>query len=98
AAELGFDGLDDRAHRGPPLAPPRLRRAGAGRRGNPGQNRRMYESPDVAIELPGWELVWCELEATGDPAAAPRLEEFRRRQAAALRSRWTPAELGEDPV
>lgn len=58
----------------------------------------MHESPDVAIELPGWELVWCELESTGDPAAAPRLEDFRRRQAAALRSRWTPAELGEDPV
>jgi len=58
----------------------------------------MDASRDVAIELPGWELVWFDLEATGDPAAARRLEALRARQAAALRSRWTLAELGEDPV
>lgn len=58
----------------------------------------MSELPEVVVELPGWELVWFELETTGDPAAAERLIAFRARQAAALRSRWTAAELGEDPT
>lgn len=58
----------------------------------------MDASRQVSIELPGWELVWLELEATGDAAAAVRLAERRAREAERLRGRWTPAELGEDPV
>ena len=62
------------------------------------QNRRMSGAPEVKIELPGWELAWFELEPTDDPAAAERLAARRAREAAALRSRWTAAELGEDPT
>ena len=49
-------------------------------------------------ELEGWHLTWCRLETTGDGAAIERLEARHRRVVAGLRERWTPAELGEDPV
>jgi DNA/RNA-binding domain of Phe-tRNA-synthetase-like protein len=48
-------------------------------------------------ELEGWALHWFRLAATGDPAAAQSLQELRAGKAAALRQRWTPAELAEDP-
>ncbi len=49
-------------------------------------------------ELAGWELGWFEVETTGDEAAAGALTARRSRVAGELRSRWTPAELGEDPT
>lgn len=58
----------------------------------------MCEPVETRIELPGWRLAWFELQTLADPAAAARLGERRAREAAALRSRWTVAELGEDPV
>lgn len=58
----------------------------------------MNELPDEKIELTGWRLAWFELEALPDPAAVARLAERRGREAARLRSRWTVAELGEDPT
>ncbi|MCB9378605.1 MAG: hypothetical protein H6511_07555 [Holophagales bacterium] len=48
-------------------------------------------------ELEGWRLDWFRLEATGDGRAAAALVARRRRVAAALRDRWTPADLAEDP-
>jgi DNA/RNA-binding domain of Phe-tRNA-synthetase-like protein len=49
-------------------------------------------------ELEGWVLAWARLEAGGDAGAAERLAARQRRVVSGLRSRWTPAELGEDPV
>lgn len=53
---------------------------------------------DVAsrIDLAGWNLAWARLVATGGGGA--ELAARRERVAAALRTRWTPAGLGEDPV
>ena len=48
------------------------------------------------LELPGWELCWMPLAVTGDGGTELGLR--RRRVAAELASRWTPATLGEDPV
>ena len=47
-------------------------------------------------DLPGWNLVWFELETTG--RGADELAARRERIAGELRARWTPSALGEDPA
>lgn len=47
-------------------------------------------------ELPGWALVWLELETTGGGREA--LAARQERCAVELRSRWSAAVLGEDPT
>jgi len=53
-------------------------------------------APSFVVALPGWELCWIHLEATGD--GEPALAARRERVATQLRAEWTPAELGEDPT
>lgn len=53
-------------------------------------------APSFAVALPGWELCWIHLEATGE--GEPALAARRERAATQLRAEWTPAELGEDPT
>jgi len=48
-------------------------------------------------ELEGWRLDWFRLETTGDEGAERALAARRERVAAALRERWTLADLAEDP-
>jgi DNA/RNA-binding domain of Phe-tRNA-synthetase-like protein len=52
--------------------------------------------PTFDIALPGWELCWVHLEATG--GGERELAARRERVATRLRTEWTPAELGEDPM
>lgn len=47
-------------------------------------------------ELPGWTLIWFELETTG--GGAVELAARRARVAEELRARWTAPALGEDPA
>jgi len=54
------------------------------------------DAPAAILELPGWELYWARLAATG--AGEAELAARRRRVAAELVARWTPAALGEDPT
>lgn len=58
----------------------------------------MNGAAEVRLELPGWQLAGFDLESVADPAAAGRLAARRAREAARLCSRWTAAELGEDPT
>lgn len=51
---------------------------------------------ECRVELPGWELLWVRLEGSGGGEA--ELAARRARVVAELSSRWTPAELGEDPA
>lgn len=51
---------------------------------------------ETRIELADWELAWFRLEATGDTGALAALAARCSREAAALRARWTSAQLGED--
>jgi DNA/RNA-binding domain of Phe-tRNA-synthetase-like protein len=53
-------------------------------------------APASRLELPGWELFWVRLEASGSGGA--ELAARRARVAGELAARWTPAELGEDPA
>ena len=48
------------------------------------------------LALPGWELCWIHLEATGE--GERELAARRERIAGELRAQWTPADLGEAPV
>ena len=54
------------------------------------------KTPSCTLELSGWELYWVQLEVAG--AGGPELLARRRRVTGELASRWTPAELGEDPA
>lgn len=58
----------------------------------------MSARAEMEIELPGWRLAWFEVERAGDRTAADRLAARRAREAELLRSRWTAAELGEEPT
>jgi DNA/RNA-binding domain of Phe-tRNA-synthetase-like protein len=59
----------------------------------------MAETPiETHVRLAGWELAWFRLETSGDAAALAALAGRRARVAGELRARFTPAELGEDPV
>ena len=61
------------------------------------QNRGMSRL-EVKIELPGWELVWFELEAAAIRGRRERRSPSGRGRRPRCAAAWTAAELGEDPT